>query len=91
MDCCGSRQHLVPKVLDVLNRFTDSGIVVNVGVANFFGNSLSRISSERGELETLAAESVDRLYNCSLASSIRLWITSSRALMSGDSSTLLRV
>ena len=46
------------KVPDVLDQIASSGVVIKGRVENFFGNSHSRIFSERGESETLAAACV---------------------------------
>jgi len=70
---------------NVLDQVAHSVVVLKVGVENFFKNPYSRISLERGELETSTTEGVDRPLNRNLAFLIRLWINSSRVWMSVDS------
>ena len=77
----GVNYHIVPKVPNVLNRITRSGIVVKSELQTSSGTRILK-SLRRGESETLATTCFGPLQSCSLPSSICLWINSSRARMS---------
>ena len=68
---------------DVLHWVACSKVVVEGRSCELFGNSHFRISLKRGKLETLASTSVCLLQNCSFASWIGLWTSSSRVLFRG--------
>jgi len=82
--------HIVPKMLDVVNQVIDAGVVVeDQGCELSWKLTIQDLFRERGVKDSGAA-SFDPLQKFSLASLIRLWINSSRALMLGDSLILLQ-
>ena len=54
----GVHNHLVSKILDVLDMVAYPRVVIEGWVENFLENSHSKMSSERGQSKTLATEVV---------------------------------